>query len=374
VESFDGSGGQHIARSQRADGCAVTSPDFVYSLFGLRIHSSHMLPEISSVQVSGSACRDFEESAHPDRTVEIQLEASPHDDPSRPHVSDEFSYATRDKDSAGNPALRIWKVNGGQFLRLEYFDGTRFWLDREGTRMWAMWPEKLTMADTATYLLGPVLGLLLRLRGVTCLHASAVSFGDCAVAFVGSEGAGKSTTAAALACQGCAILSDDVVALAEVDGTFYVHPAYPYLCLWPESVETIYGSADALPRFSRNYEKRCLSLEKKNLRFEARSLPLKAIYILGERRSDPAPQLETISPQKSILALVANTFATNVLESAMRAKEFSTLGRLIPHVRVREAFPHRDAGRLPELCRLIREDVEGMNDRTSRPPDTAVGE
>ncbi len=122
----------------------------------------------------------------------------------------------------------------------------------------------MTIEDAATYLLGPVLGLFLRLRGVTCLHASAVAFGGQAVAFVGSEGAGKSTTAAALALRGHAILSDDVVALAEHDGAFFVHPAYPYLCLWPESVESIYGSADALPRFSANYDKRCLSLRNKN--------------------------------------------------------------------------------------------------------------
>jgi hypothetical protein len=372
VESFDGSGGQHVARSQRTDGCAVTPPYFGYSLFGLRIHSSHILPEISSVQVPIPASDNRGDSSLAGRTVEIKLQASPHDEGLCPPLSEEFNYATQDKDSAGLPALRIWKVNEGQFLRLEYFDGTQFWLDRKGTRVWATWPESLTLADAATYLLGPVLGLLLRLRGVTCLHASAVSFGDCAVAFLGSEGAGKSTTAAALAQQGCAIISDDVVALAEIDGAFYVYPAYPYLCLWPESVETLYGSADALPRFSRSYEKRCLSLERSTLQFETRSLPVKAIYIFGERCSDLAPRLGTISAQKSILALVANTFATNVLETEMRAKEFSTLGRLIPNVRIREVFAHKDLECLPELCRLIREDVEGMNDKVSESPDLAA--
>jgi hypothetical protein len=349
----------------------VTPHYFVYSLFGLHIHSSHELPEISSVQVSFPTSAKNEPS-RADRTVEIRLQASPHDEVACPYLSEEFRYATEDKDSAGVSSLRIWKVNGGEFLRLEYFDGTKFWLDREGTRVWATWPETLTIDDAATYLLGPVLGLLLRLRGVTCLHASAVSLGDCVVAFVGPEGAGKSTTAAALAQQGCAILSDDVVALTEIDGAFHVHPAYPYLCLWPESVETIYGSADALPQFSQSYEKRCLSLERNKLQFETRSLPLKAIYIFGERRSDLAPRLETISAQKSILALVANTFATNVLETEMRAKEFSTLGRLVPNVRIRKVFAHRDLGRLPELCRLIRGDVDGMNDKVSESPDLAA--
>ena len=186
----------------------------------------------------------------------------------------------------------MWSIGAGKFCRLEYADGTQFWLNREGTEVWATWPENSTIEDTATYLLGPVLGRLLRLRGVTCLHASAVAFGEQAVAFVGPAGAGKSTTAAALALRGHAILSDDVVALAERDASFYVHPAYPYLCLWPESVQTIYGSADALPQLSANYEKRCLSLGKQELPFEERPLPLAAIYILGERRGDPAPVVQ----------------------------------------------------------------------------------
>jgi len=92
--------------------------------------------------------------------------------------------------------------------------------------------NNLTTEDAATYLLGPVLGLLLRLRGVTCLHASAVALADRAIAFVGSEGAGKSTTAALLARKGLAIISDDVVALVERDALFTFIPAYPYLSLW----------------------------------------------------------------------------------------------------------------------------------------------
>ena len=50
--------------------------------------------------------------------------------------------------------------------------------------------------------LGPVFAFVLRLRGAVTFHASAVRIGD-AVAFLGPQGAGKSTTAAALALRGC---------------------------------------------------------------------------------------------------------------------------------------------------------------------------
>jgi hypothetical protein len=332
--------------------------NFTYSVFGLLLRSNLPIPELMPIRPEHGS--SFLQSSS-DAAVAIHLNAIPPACAANPKSPEVLSYATSYKDEAGNPALKIWKAAGSRYLRLAYIDGTQFWLDRDGSEIWATWPANLTIEDTATYLVGPVLGLLLRLRGVTCLHASAVAFGDRAVAFVGSEGAGKSTTAAALARRGHAILSDDVVALTERNGSFFVHPAYPYLCLWPESVESLYGSAEALPRFSANYEKRCLSLRKQELRFEARALPLSAIYILGDRRSDPAPLVEELTPQKAFLSLVANTFATNTLDTTMRAKEFEVLARLFPRIPVRVLCAHHDAGRLTDLCDLLSREAQELH-------------
>jgi hypothetical protein len=333
----------------------LTAVNFTYAVFGLVLHSELPIPQLTP---AGPENETALLQSSLDSVVAIHLNASPHRDATNAFAPEELSYASAYKDAAGNPALRIWKSADSRFLRLAYFDGTQFWLEHEGREIWATWPVNLTIEDTATYLLGPVLGLLLRLRGVTCLHASAVAFGEAAVAFVGSEGAGKSTTAAALAQSGHALLSDDVVALAESNGSFFVHPAYPYLCLWPESVETLFGSTDALPKFSANYEKRCLSLGKQELRFAERALPLAAIYILGDRRGDPAPLVEELVPQRAFLALVANTFATNALDSDMRAKEFETLARLAPTVPIRVLCAHQDASRLKDLCELLNAEAK----------------
>jgi hypothetical protein len=335
----------------------LTALNFTYAVFGLLLRSNLPIPELIPMRPD-PASSPLDSST--DAAVSVHLNASPQTDALNPTGPEELSYANSYKDEAGEPTLKIWKAGGSRYLRLAYFDGSQFWLDREGTEIWATWPANLTLEDAATYLLGPVLGLLLRLRGVTCLHASAVVFGECAVAFVGSEGAGKSTTAAALARRGHAILSDDVVALAESNGSFYVHPAYPYLCLWPESVESLYGSAEALPQFSANYEKRCLSLGKQELQFAQQALPLAAIYILGERRGDPAPLVEELTPQRAFLALVANTFATNTLDSEMRAKEFDILARVAPSVPIRLLCAHHDASRLPDLCDLLSTEAQKL--------------
>jgi hypothetical protein len=328
----------------------LTAANYTYAVFGLFIQSNLQIPWLSAVLLPARG---------PD--VRVRLEVSPISSGAILSGPEELCFSSSYKDEAGDSALRIWKLAGGDFLRLTYFDGTEFWLDRQGTEVWALWPASLTIEDATTYLLGPVLGLLLRLRGVTCLHASAVAMGEHVVAIVGSEGAGKSTTAATLALRGHAILSDDVVTLTELNGSFYVHPACPYLCLWPESVESIYGSADALPRFSANYDKRCLSLRKQELRFEERALPLAAIYILGQRRGDPAPLVQELAPQEAFFLLVSNTFATRILDTGMRAKEFETLGRLVPSMTIRQLHAHHDASRLPALCEKICSDVEAIS-------------
>jgi hypothetical protein len=236
----------------------------------------------------------------------------------------------------------------------------QFWLDRQGRNVWALWPAGSSIEDAATYFVGPVLGFLLRLRGVTCLHASVVALGDRAIALVGAEGRGKSTIAAALARCGCAVLSDDIAALVEREGIFHVAPAYPYVSLWPDSVEMVEGSSEALPRFIPNWEKRCLDLGNHGLQFEERALPLGAVYLLGDRRSDQAPAAETVPSQTAFLALVANTFATKTLDIEMRAKEFEVLGRLASRVPIRQLSPHRDPCRLNELCQLVCDDFQSF--------------
>jgi hypothetical protein len=318
-----------------------------YTVFALLIRSNLPIPELTPVPFS---------ERNPD--VNVLWQVSPKTSGTLAISGGELTYTSAYTDPSGAPALKIWLIPDANLLRLEYSDGARFWLDREGRNVWASWPDSLSIDDTATYFLGPVLGLVLRLRGITCLHASAIAFDGRAAAFVGSEGAGKSTTAAALARKGFVVLSDDIVALEERDQRFLVKPAYPYLCLWPESVTSLYGSPDALPRFAAGYEKRCLSLERQSLEFAAEPLPLACVYILGERGPDPAPLVEPVAKQEAMLTLLANTYATNMLDRAMRAREFETLGRLMQTVPVRRVRPHSDPSRIDDLCSLIVRDIK----------------
>jgi hypothetical protein len=62
-------------------------------------------------------------------------------------------------------------------------------------------------------LLGPVMALLLHLRGALVLHASAIRFGARVAAFVGDKGAGKSTIAASALARGGQWMTDDLLVI-----------------------------------------------------------------------------------------------------------------------------------------------------------------
>lgn len=233
-------------------------------------------------------------------------------------------------------AVSVRSVGAGRFLLVAYEDGVQFLLSRRGDEIWVRGPAGVTVETVATYLLGPVIGLALRLRGTICLHASAVAVGGAAVAFVGDAGAGKSTIAAAFALRGDRVLTDDIAALARTGAVWTVEPGVPSVRLWDDSVELLLERATALPLMAAGWEKRYLDLAARGPGFSTGDpLPLAAVYVL--ERDGPAPS-ETaacrLSPRQALIALVRNTYANVLLDREMRAVEFAGLSNLVSTVPV----------------------------------------
>ena len=137
------------------------------------------------------------------------------------------------------PSLVVSKlVRTGHFWFV-YDDAVEFIVDEQGSHVWAKWPNGLTIDDVSIYLLGPILGFVLRLRGTLSLHASVVELDRKAIAILGPAGAGKSTLAAAFAMAGHRVLSDDITpVLFDERGRFMAQPGYPRLRLWPDAVRS----------------------------------------------------------------------------------------------------------------------------------------
>jgi hypothetical protein len=264
-------------------------------------------------------------------------------------------YESDDRDENGLPMVAGARLLRGTYFELAYSDGTRVVIDERATQIWAQAPQGATVEDTAAYVLGPVLGFALRLRGVTCLHASSIAVGDGAVAFVGAAGAGKSTLAAAFARRGNSVLTDDVAPLDENRDGFYVRPAYPRIRLWPESVGLLFGAADALPRITPTWEKCFLSLVDGNYRFAREPLRLRTVYLIGNR-IDGGPRLEPVAKRDALIALVRDTYGTRFLDRDRRAAEFGVLGRLVDRVPIRRLFTGTDPSMISRLAELVAND------------------
>jgi len=235
-----------------------------------------------------------------------------------------------------------------------YADGTEFVLDREATSIRAWWAEASTLEDTATYLLGPLLGFALRLRGVLALHASAVLIDGRAVALIGPSGAGKSTTAAAFAAAGVAVLSDDVVAVRVIDGVAMAYPSYRLLRLWDESEKILFGTLGELPRLTPTWDKRALSLGDE-FPFHHEPAPLGDLFLLASRSDDPrAPYAEALGPRDAFMAMLGNTYANYLLDDQMRGAEMRALDAVVRQQRVRRLVPHADPARLGALVGCVR--------------------
>jgi hypothetical protein len=263
------------------------------------------------------------------------------------------------------PWLTVWKL-GKEAIRLLYYDGVDVLLARDGTRVWVTWPDRLTLDDVSAYLLGPVLGVLLRLRGVTSLHASAVALADRAAVFVGRQGAGKSTTAAALLARGHRVLADDVVPLMRRNDTWMAQPGYPCLRLWHDAIGTLAASHQwfaGLPDAPAS-DAYHVNLADCRDSFHPAPLPVAAIYFFDERSHDPrAPFISPVPAADGLMHLVAHTFANTYLDAAGRAGEFDALGDVAASVPIRRIHAHADPAHLGRLCDMI---VDGVLDDSLR--------
>ena len=261
-----------------------------------------------------------------------------------------------------NSQFTLTSFGAGEFFELSYGNEARFFVDGAAKRVWGNCSPPLTNEDLATYLLGPVMGFVLRRRSTLALHASAVCIGGQAVALCGESQAGKSVTAAALALAGVPVLCEDITPLVEVDRKFQAEPGYPRVCLWPDAVEKLCGAPGALPRLTPTWEKYFLPLDGKNAKFEEQRRDVSAVYLFAPRiREADAPRIETMSGREALLSLVQNTYMNWLLDQRQRAAEFDALGKLVTEVPIRRIVPHVDPGRIGALCELIVADAERVS-------------
>ncbi len=284
-------------------------------------------------------------------------------------------YASPGRTETGERFFEVWRddQHDEAYLYLRYASGkghAEFTINLCGSEVRAVWTEGIAFDDVVAYLLGPVLGCVLRLRGITCLHAGVVAIGSAAIAIIGPKGAGKSAAVAGLARRGHAVLTDDIAPLVEEDGRFIVQPGYPRLRLWPATIDTLHGlNAGQLPRVLSIADKRYLDLmldrDALQWRFQQEPLPLAAVYVLGAWNSDGILSITPIPAAAGLINLVGNVYADYALNRTGRARDFWMLGRLAASIPLRQVHRPDRIDDLPRVCQAILDDLRTLTNRGS---------
>ena len=233
-----------------------------YSAYGLRIRSALSLPEMAPGVASDGDSGDVTVRLGPVQPLPMQRDNSG------------FGFwATQDEACHLLEKVGAFLVRGGREIVIDPAPGVE---------------ERLLRLS----LLGPALALILHQRGLLVMHASVVARGDHAVAFLGKNGWGKSTIAAALHTKGYDLVTDDVAAVRfDADGP-YVFPSFPQMKLWPEAATLLGSALDSLSILHPDFDKRGWRAERG---FSSVPRRLERIYALA---SGPPPRSKRWSHAK----------------------------------------------------------------------------
>ncbi|MEM0924373.1 MAG: hypothetical protein AAGI13_15090 [Pseudomonadota bacterium] len=173
-----------------------------------------------------------------------------------------------------------------------------FWV-RDGQRIDVSPAEGADPAHIHLYLIGSAIGLLLHQRGMPTLHAATVAREGSAIAFIGDQGAGKSTLAASLAEAGFSVLGDDTMAISETPRGPVVWPGGGGFKLWRDTLTALALSPG--PAIANRLDKHFTDNPRMA---EDRAHPLGAILLLegGPHR------LERIDPLAAVDLLAQHAY------------------------------------------------------------------
>jgi hypothetical protein len=202
-----------------------------------------------------------------------------------------------------------------------------------------------------SFLLGPVLAVLLRQRGFLVLHASAVALDRQVMLFPGGSGWGKSTLAAALCQQGAQLLSDDVTTIDMNQNRLVVIPGYPQLKLWPNSARALGLDPEGLPKLHDGTDKR---VWRTGFEFCSEPLPLGRVYVLSD---GPVLQVTDLEPQAALVELVRHSARVRELHPDHAPRHLRQCAALVNSVPVSRLTAPRAYSALSAVARVVAQEA-----------------
>lgn len=251
----------------------------------------------------------------------------------------------------GEPVLSAWWLMERRYLWVTYHQGDEFVISADGREVWCSLHEDGDPNRLGLYLSGPIAVMVLRVRGTPCLHACAVNIEGKAAIFAGPSRRGKSTTAAAFAQRGHAVLSEDAAALSHVEGEVMVWPGPTQIRLWPDSASSLFGAEEALPRLLQDWDKRYLDVRGDSRLYQRSPLPVGGIFFLEPREPRAeAPRTQRLGQREAMMRLIGNTHGSWIPDKEGRRAEFDLFSHLARSVPCYSLTPHADIDRIDETC------------------------
>ena len=255
------------------------------------------------------------------------------------------------------PDETVWteffRVPKGYLLR---FPGLAdFVVSQDGERVQA-YPLADTDAGTLEHLyINQVYPLALSRQGRPAFHASVVTAGTGAVAFLGTTGMGKSTLATAFARNGASFLTDDGMLIEQSDDEVMVLPNHPSVRLWDDSLAALIdGGIEKAPAVSFTSKSRLIAGDR--LPYCDEPKRLLAAFVL-DWQEVPQCHIKPVHGVAQVMAWLSHSFLLDVGDPGLIAQHFAWTHRVSSAVSTFTLDYPRDYGYLPAVCECILQQI-----------------
>lgn len=248
---------------------------------------------------------------------------------------------------AVEPNVRVHAFRLANGYRLQFDDTGVFDVSSDGHEIsWRPSPsadERAARLD----LTGRVLALALHIGGCLCLHASAVSIGGRAVAFLAPKGSGKSTLAVALERAGAELMSDDIVPV-ELTPSPVARPGAHSVRMFRDTAAMLGMHMDLAMDASTS---KPMFRDSAIGRRRVHAAPLDALYLLSSVAAPDAPPVhrERLSEPDAVMRVLGQTKIGVLLGGQEAAAVLKRTADLVSAVPVYELTVARDLARLDDV-------------------------
>jgi hypothetical protein len=215
-----------------------------------------------------------------------------------------------------------------------------------------------SLESVQVYMLGQALSFALVKQRFEPLHATAVTVGDCVVAFLGDNGSGKSSLASFFLAAGHRLVTDDLLVLEERSGRLLAYPGPPRIKLFPGIAKHLLGDMAERVRMNPDTDKLILPIDGQLT--ASAPLALGGIYTLARPRDvsrDGSIHVEPLTLRESVIELVKGTFNRRLVDPERLARQFDLATRFARRVSIRKISYPRTLDRLHEVRDRIVADL-----------------